>query len=216
MCAPRAVLNQKGFTLLETLVSVSISVVILLSVFAVITMASTIFRTNELSFRVDQTAMQTLRSISREIGQTSPKSAPSHLKITTDGSGNSVVRFQIPVDHDNDGDADTGGLNPQAEWGAYDTHGSTSGGRLGGWTRYSVNAQRQLVRDVLDSSLTVISSESKVLANNVQTFSVSKSLSTVTMTMLVRETDTIGQKGASSRNIQATFSTSTLLRNAVS
>ncbi len=207
--------NQSGFTLVEMMVSVFISTMILFSVFLVMSMAETIFRSNDMSSRIDQDTMQTLRSISREIGQTSPNAAPSHLVISTDGNGNSDVRFQIPVDYDNDGDADTGGLNPQAEWGAYDSPGQTSNGRLGAWVRYTVNNSNQLNREVLDSSLNVIASASKVIANNIQSFSVVKSQSNVTMTANFRANDTIGKKGGSTRQFNATVNTRTLLRNAV-
>lgn len=206
--------NQRGFTLLEVMVSVFISTIIFSSIYLVLSMAQNIMRSNDLYGRLDQDAMQSLRSISSEIGQTSPNAAPSHLSITTSG-GNSIVRFQIPVDWDNDGDADTGGLNPQTEWGAYDTLGNLSNGRLGGWVRYSVTGT-QLIRDVLDSSLNLVSGASKVIANNVQTFVVTKAQSNVTMTLTLRDTDLIGQKGSAQRQFQSTVLTTTLLRNAVS
>lgn len=207
--------NEAGFTLLEVMVSIFISTILLFSVFYIMSMAETVFRSNDMYYRLDQDAMQTLRSISREIGQTSPNAAPAHLVLTTDANANTVVRFQIPVDWDNDGDADTGGLNPQAEWGAYDSVGTSSSGRLGAWVRYSVNSSNQLSREVLDSSLATIASATKIIANNIQTFTVSKSQSNLTMTATLRSTDTIGKKGTSSRQFNATVNTTTMLRNAV-
>lgn len=207
--------NQRGFTLLEMLVSVSILVMVLSSVYLVLLMSDQVFRSNDLYYRLNQDSMQTLRSISREIGETSPNAAPSHLNISTDGNGNSNVRFQIPVDWDNDGDADTGGFNPQTEWGAYDNCGATSSGRLGAWARYSVNNSNQLSRDILDSSLNAIAGTSKIIANNVQSFTVTKSQSTVTMNLTLRAFDAIGKKGAAQRQFQATYTTKTMLRNAV-
>lgn len=206
---------ERGFTLVELMVSLFISTIVLFSVFYIMMMAETIFRSNTLHSRLDQDTMQSLRSISREIGYTSPNAAPAHLVLTTDASANSVVRFQIPVDWDNDGDADTGGLNPQAEWGAYDQAGQTTSGRLGAWVRYSV-ANNILTREVLDSSLNTISGTSKAIANNVQAFTVTKSSSTVTMTLTLRANDTIGKKSAAAtRQFNASVSTTTLLRNAV-
>src|SRR3990167_6088309 len=112
--------------------------VVLLALFTTMMMAHAIFRTTDLYSQMNHDTMQVLRSISLEIGQTSPNTTPSHLSITTDGNGDSAVRFQIPVDWDNDGDADTGGLNPAVEWGAYDQAGQKQNGRLGAWVQYSV------------------------------------------------------------------------------
>lgn len=206
--------NRAGFTLPEVMISIFVSTIVLFSVFYIMTMASTIFRSNDLYFRLDQDAMQTLRSISREIGQTSPNAAPSHLVITTDGNGNSVVRFQIPVDFDNDGDADDGAQNPQVEWGVYDQAGQTTSGRLNGWVRYSVTGT-QLIREALDSSLNVVTGASKIIANNIQSFTVTKNQSNVSMVLTLRATDTVGQQSGTPRQFPATFSTTTLLRNAV-
>ena len=102
----RRVLNQKGFTLPELMVSTAIFPAIFLSMYMVLSASNQVFRTNDIYSQLNADAMQTLRFISREIGQTSPNTTPSHLNITT-VSGSSVVRFQIPVDWDNDGDADT-------------------------------------------------------------------------------------------------------------
>lgn len=217
MKIPREFNNQSGFTMVELMISVFVSTLVLFSVYYVLIFANQIFRTNDLYSRLNQDAMQTLRSISREVGQTSPNIAPSHLNITTDGSGNSVIRFQIPVDWDNDGDADTGGLNPQAEWGIYDQAGQTTDGRLNGWAQYSVT-NGQLVREVLNSSLSVIGgTTTKVIANNVQSFTCARTSSTLTMTLTVRVFDTIGRKSTlNQRQFQQTFTTQTLLRNAVS
>lgn len=209
--------NQSGFTMVELMISIFISTLVLFSVFYILILANQIFRTNDLYSRLNQDGMQSLRSISREVGQTSPNTAPSHLNITTDGSGNSVIRFQIPVDWDNDGDADTGGLNPQAEWGVYDQAGQTTSGRLNGWARYSVT-NGQLLREVLDSSLNVVGGITpKVISSNVQSFTVTRSSSNLTMNLTVRVFDTIGRKSSiNQRQFSQTFTTRTLLRNAVS
>ena len=209
--------SVQGFTLVELMISMFVSTLVLFSVFFILTMANTIFRSNDIYSRLNQDAMQTLRSISREVGQTSPNNAPSHLNITTDGNGNSIIRFQIPVDWDNDGDADTGGLNPQAEWGIYDQVVQTTGGRLNGWARYTVT-NNQLMREVLDNSLAVIGgTTTKVIAHNIQSFTVVKVSSSLAMNLTLRASDVISQKsGSSQRQFQATFTTTTLLRNAVS
>ncbi len=205
--------DQKGFTLPELMVCVAIFPAIFLSMYMVLSASNQVFRTNDIYSQLNGGAMQTLRFINREIGQTSPNTTPTHLSITNSG-GNSIVRFQIPVDWDNDGDADTGGLNPQAEWGIYDQGFEFQDGRLGGWARYSV-VNNQLIREVLDSAQTPITDLQRVVANNVQSFTVTQSQKTITMTLVLQKSDTIGKKGANTRNIQSTFTTSTLLRNAV-
>ncbi len=206
-------MNQKGFTLVELMAVSLILPMIVGSMFAVLSMANVIFHTNDIYSRLNQSAMQSLRYISREIGQTSPNATPSHLNIAA--GANSVVRFQIPVDWDNDGDVVNGSMNPNVEWGAYAEAGQTSNGSLGGWVQYSVNNSNQLIRDVLDAGLAPVAGQTRIVATNVLNFTVTQAQSTVTMTLTLRGTDTLGQFGQT-RNIQSTFTSATLLRNAVS
>ena len=204
--------NQKGFTLVELMMTGALLSLLSLSLYAVLNMANVIFHTNDVYSRLNTSAMQTLRSISKEIGETSPNTTPSRLNISTSG-GNSTVRFQVPVDWDNDGDATSGTTNPAIEWGAYSLINEGENGTLNGWIRYSVS-NNQLVRDVLDASLVQVAGSSKIIANNVQSFTVTKNSSKVTMTLTLQATDIYGQRGAS-RNVTATLSSATLLRNAV-
>ncbi len=205
--------SQEGFTLVEMTVYAALLPTIFLAIFSTLDMAQVIFHTNDTFSRLNQNAMQTLRYISREIGQTSPNAAPSHLNIATDGAGNSVVRFQIPVDWDNDGDAVTGALDPVVEWGIYDDAGQVQSGRLGGWARYSV-VNNQLVRDVLDNAQNPIAALNRIVANDIQGFTVVQVQNNLTMTLTVQAADAVGQAGAQ-RNFQMTFSSNTILRNAV-
>ena len=204
---------QGGFTLVELMVYIALFPTIFLAIFSTLDMANVIFHTNDAFSRLNQNAMQTLRYISREIGQTSPNVNPSHLNIAVDGAGNSVVRFQIPVDWDNDGDAVTGTLDPAVEWGNYDEAGQVQTGRLGGWARYSV-VNNQLIREVLDATLTPVANLSHVVANDVQNFTVNQAQNTMVTSLTVQVADTVGQAGTA-RNLQMTFSSNTILRNAV-
>ena len=204
--------SQQGFTLLELGFMILIFPMLVLSIFSVLNMANVIFHTNDVYSRLNQSAMQTLRSISREIGQSSPNFAPAHLNITADAGNNSVVRFQIPVDWDNDGDVVTAGFNPNVEWGAYDEVGRIQNGRLNQWVRYSV-VNNQLIREVTDG----VGGEGKnrqVVANNVQRFNAVRAQNILSMTLTLSGTDTIGQSGQQ-RTIQTTFASNTALRNAV-
>ena len=206
--------KEKGFTIIELMVSILLLAMVFLSLFMIVTMANQVLRSNNISSNLNQSAMQELRSVLREIGQTSPNATPSHLNITTDVNNNSVVRFQIPVDWDNDGDADTGGLNPQAEWGAYDRVGFHTNGRLGAWARYSV-VNGQLVRDVLDNALAIIQPQSQIIANDVLSFLAAQSQNTLTLTLTLRATDQTGKKATQVRSFQQVFTATTILRNAV-
>ena len=214
---------KKGFTMVELAFVTVIFPIFFLSLYSVFDAANVIYRTNGVFSQLNQNAMQTLRYISREVGQTSPNATPSHLSITQGANNNSVVTFQIPVDCDNDGDVEAGegasctqnlNNNKYVEWGAYDEAGQTQNGRLGSWVRYSV-VNGQLTRQVLDSGLGPIAGLQKVVANQVQSFAVTQNVKTLTMTMTLSGTDRVGQAGQP-RTVQTTFASSTLLRNAVS
>ncbi len=213
---------NRGFTLIEILFVSIILPILFLSVFAVVESANVISRTNGVFSRLSQSQMQTLRYLSREIGQTSPDIPPARLVLATDASNNSIVTFQIPVDCDNDGDVvDDEGTScvqdvdssKETEWGAYNEAGQIQSGQLGAWTRYSVS-NNQLVREVLNANQAPITGLSRVVANNVQTFQVTKNLNIITMTLTANAADTVGQMGKS-RNLQATFTSNTMLRNAI-
>ena len=215
-------MKNKGFTLIEILFVVVIVPILFLAVYTVLESSNVIFRTNGVFSQLNQNAMQTLRYISREIGQTSPNLSPNHLTVATDASNNSIVTFQIPVDCDNDGDVvdDEGtgcvedlDTTKDTEWGAYSQAGQVQNGILGAWVRYSL-VNGQLIREVLNASLNPIAGLQRVVANNVQSFTVTQSLNTVTMTLSLSETDTIGQMGKP-RIFQTTFTSSTILRNAI-
>ncbi len=205
--------SEKGFTLLEMIVAMGLLPLLIFSVFSVLEMAGVIFRTTDVYAQINHNAMQTLRHISREIGQTSPLVVPNHILVATDANGNSVVQFQIPVDWDNDGDAVTTGLNPAAEWGAYDDVGQDQSGNLDYWTEYRM-VNDQLIRRLLDQSLAPVSNSDRIIANDVQGFLVTQSGDILTMSITLTATDAVGQ-GGMARQLTATFASNTALRNAV-
>ena len=206
--------SQRGFTLIEVMMMMILFPLVFLSGYAVSDTARAIFNTNTLYSEMNKSAAQMLRTVNREIGQTSPLTTPSHLTITPDGNGNSIVTFQIPVDHDGDGDVVTGALNPVTEWGAYDSLGDLTAGRLNGWARYSVNGNNQLVRDVLDNALNPLPQFSQIILNNVTTFTAVRAGNDLTTTLVVTQTDQEGQAGQT-RDFTATFTDQTMLRNEV-
>lgn len=206
--------NDKGFTLVELMMVTAILPVIFIALFTVTDLANKIFQTNQVYSRLNTDAMQTLRYISREVGESSPLSNPSHITITTDGNNNSVLTFQIPVDHDGDGDAVTAGLNPDNEWGVYHEAGNQTAATLNGWARYSINNNNQLIREALDSNLVAIANTERIVSNNVQLFSVTRAVDTVTMALTLTATDTVANQGGHAQSW--TFTSVTNLRNAVS
>ena len=190
--------------------------VVFCSTASILVMSQRIFYSTSIYGQLTQGAAQSLRSLGREIGQTSPNATPSHLNIAAMGNGMSRVCFQIPVDWDNDGDAVTGTLNPQIEWGAYAVEGQTTNGLLNNWVCYSVNNNNQLIRQVSDAAFVAIAGlTAEVVARNVQNFQVVQNANgTLQMTLTLQATDTTGQSGAG-RVFQSTFTSTTLLRNAV-
>jgi len=208
--------DERGFTLLELMMVTAFMVIVFASVASVIVMSQRIFYNTSAYALLTQSSMQTLRYISREISQTSPNLTPSHLNIAAGAGGNSTVCFQIPVDFDNDGDAVNGSMNPQVEWGAYSQAGQTTNGLLNDWVCYSVNNTNQLIRQVSDAAFAPAAGQTpQVVANNVQTFqAVKNSNETLTMTVTLRATNNMGQSGAG-RTFNETFTSTTLLRNAV-
>lgn len=212
-------MNKKGLTLIEVLIVSSVFSILFLTMYSLLDLANILFRTNDVHAQLDQNALQTLRSIAREIGQTSPNTTPNHLTITQDANSNSVITFQIPVDWDNDGDVTSSGVSNSIEWGSVSNVGQTQGGTLNGWIRYSISGT-QLMRELLDSSLNTVSGTSQVAANNVNASSGFTSTrygtnnSILRLTLTLSGTDQAGQSGAA-RTFQNTFINETVLRNAV-
>ncbi len=205
--------NKKGFTLVELLMVAIIFPLLILTTYSVLEMAGVIFRSDTVYSQLNQSSMQVLRHVTREVSQTSPLASPSHLNITLDGQGQSVLRFQVPVDWDNDGDAVQGTNSNVVEWGAYNQSGDTQNGVLDGWVQYSVT-NGQLIRDVLTSGLVVIQGNSKVISDNVTLFSTIQNNDRIQLNLTVQRSDTVGQ-GGTARPVQQIFSQEVLMRNSV-
>jgi len=206
-------MKNQGFTLTEVLIATFLFSILAGVLYSILALSSISARTHEVTARINFDGMQVLRIVNREIGQTSYTS--DRLVMTTDGNGNSVVRFQIPVDYDDDGDVVTSSLTKSTEWGAYDTVGATKRGSganpLNRWVRYSVS-NGQLIREVLDGTLVADSSLTSVINNDVQSFTITQNSSTINLTMVISIIDQVGQSGTA-RTIQRTFTHQTFLRN---
>ena len=214
--------TERGFTLVELLVATFLLPVLFLSLYFLLNMSHVILSTNDIFAQLNQSAIQTLRNVSREIAQTNPVATPVRLVITTDANNNSVIRFQIPVDWDNDGDAVGNGVNNPVEWGAYDEAGQTNTSGilrpdiLGRWVRYSV-VNGQLVREILDPALATVAGSLRVIANNISpaagAFVVAAPVNSIVRTTLtLRGIDQRGQMGAARTFADVPFMNETLLR----
>lgn len=225
--------NHNGFTMVEMVFVAALLPLLVVSVMGMLQASNQIFRINDVYTVQNEAIMQgLLRSMSREIEQTSSLMSPSHLNISNAGpEGSAVLRFQIPVDWDGDGDAlcmkinagdlacsnSTNAAYPMVEWGAYDEIGQTSNGRFNGWVRYqlvdsnSTTTGLQLVRDVLDSGLGQIDGSVKILASNIQAFTAVQTSKNITVSLTSQK-----QEPMTGRTYTASFSQNLFLRNSVS
>ncbi len=197
--------QKQGFALIELLMSVFIFSILASTLYSLLTLSQITVRAHDVHARISFDGMQVLRTLNRELSQTSYTT--DRLVITTDGNGNSVVRFQIPVDYDNDGDVITSNLTKSVEWGAYDKFGETQRGSgsdpLNRWARYSVTSG-QLIREVLDSMLAVVAGTTTVIHNDVQSFTVTQNGTYLTLSTTLSVIETTGQSGKT-RTLQETF-----------
>ena len=95
--------DTRGFTLVEVIIASAFFSLLSLALFATLSSASNIMQMQTLNAGINQGGMQLIRSIGREIAESSPVADQSHLIVTTDASANSVVTFQVPIDSEKDG-----------------------------------------------------------------------------------------------------------------
>lgn len=208
--------NQKGFTLVELMFVGFLLPLVGMAIFLLLDSSLDIFHYNNVYSKLNEGAMQTFRSLSRELGQTSSLSSPSHITISNTGvSGTSIVTFQIPVDWDSDGDVITASANPSVEWGAYTEVGQTTSGNLNYAIRYRIIANAQGINELWREVMNAFSGgqvvSSKVLVSDIQTFTVSKNSNQATITLTLQATEPI-----STRVFSASFNHNVMLRNDVS
>ena len=211
---------MRGFTLVEISMAVVFFSLLSLAIFSTVSAASTILQMQTLHASINQGGTQMLRSIAREIAESSPVTDQSHLvlPIPTDAAGNNIVTFQVPVDFDNDTDIVESTLNQTVEWGARPFVGAPSDlswTGLGGWIRYRV-VNNQLLREILTSSVGTVLATDIIIPRDVLAFRVVQTRASTrryTILLTLRKTDTINQKGATAQTYQTTFDGDVLLRN---
>jgi len=207
--------NSPGFTLAETVIACMFFSLLFFAMFATVSASNSIFQMQSLNAEINKGGMQLIRSIAREIAESSPATDQSHLisPIPADISNNSIVTFQIPVDWDNDGDVVQDDLTQTVEWGAYRfVRGTQQQSWLDGWVRYRVFGD-QLLREVLDSANGTILATDVIVPQGVSAFQVTLVSRRVSVLLTIRKTDLLGQKGPIARTYQTTFNGKTFLRN---
>jgi len=208
-----------GFTLVEVMFSLAILSILMLSLYSLLAMANVIFRTNAAYFSLNDDLMQSLRYVARELGQTS---GAGRFVATADANGNSVIRFQIPVDVSGDGTGGVMDAQQKVQWGAYDSEWDDRNGRLGAWIEYAVNGT-QLVRRVLDPNLNAIAGTDRVVLKRIDrdpahagpSFSVTTPMGEPDIrdiAVRLQSSDQIGQDGQL-RNFPMTYTIRAFLRN---
>ncbi len=216
---------MEGFTLVETMVAIGFFSLLSLAIFSTITSANAILRMQTLNAGINQGGMQLLRSLAREIAESSPVADQSHLSVTSDPNPNpdyppySNVRFQVPIDLDGDGDlvdtADpTEALTQLVKWGAYRfVRTPQAQSWLNGWVRYRV-VNGQLLREILESSNGAILATDIIVLEDALEFNITQvSTNRYGIVLTIGKQDTIGQKGPTARTYQTTFDGDVMLRN---
>ncbi len=216
--------NRRGFTLVEVAMAVTFFSLLSLAIFSTVSSASTILQMQILHAGINQGGMQMIRSIGREIAESSPVADQSHLIVTEDPAlnndtprkHNNIVTFQVPVDWDHDGNVVEGTLAQAVEWGAYpflSKPPNPSWTGLNGWIKYRV-ANNQLLREILDSSTGTALATDIIIPRDVLAFYVTPfSTRRYNINLKIRKADTVNQKGATARTYETTFGGDILLRN---
>ncbi len=208
---------KKGYTTIELMAVLTILPLLSLSVYGIVDIAGVLFRYGGVYSDLSLSTAQTLRSMNREIGESSPQINPSHFVIATDENQNSIVRFQVPVDWNNDGSVVTSEITPQTEWGAYRNVGQTQDGILNAWARYRVSGGN-LVRDLLNADLAQISGTEQIVVLNVERLRVTQTpgeLNKVNVTLNLYKQERVGKNGTA-QDFRAVVNSQVLLRNTAS
>lgn len=207
--------NTAGFTLADVVIATLFFSLLALALFSTISSANIILRMQTLNAGINQGGMQLLRSIGREILESSPAPDQSHLiPPVLDANNNSIITFQVPVDWDNDEDVVQTTLTQTVEWGAYRVvREPQNQSWLNGWVRYRV-VNGQLLREILTAANGTVLATDIIVPQDVLKFEISQiSAKRYSILLTIGKADLIGQKGADARTYQTTFNGNVMLRN---
>jgi type II secretory pathway component PulJ len=207
--------NAGGFTLAELVTAVAFFSLLFFALFAVLVSANNIFRMQNLNAGINQGGMQLIRSIAREIAESSPATDQSHFILSApDIDNNNSVQFQVPVDWDNDGDVVQSSLTQTTEWGAYRVvREPQEQSWLSGWVQYRVE-NNQLLREILQSANGNVLATDIIVPKDVTAFQITQvSTNRYRIVLTIGKEDAIGQKSATARTYQTTFGGNVFVRN---
>lgn len=207
--------RDRGFTLAETVTAVAFFSLLFFALFATLASAHNIFRMQALNTDINQGGMQLMRSIARELAESSPATDQSHFVLSLpDADNNNSVQFQVPVDWDNDGDVVQDNFTQPTEWGAYRfVREPQQQSWLNGWVRYRV-FNNQLLREILPSLDGAVLATDILVPGDVAAFQITRvSANRYRIVLTIGKRDIIGQKGATARIYQTTFGENVFLRN---
>ena len=184
-----------------------------LALYSPIASAGNMLRMQLLNSGINQSGLQILRSIHREIAESDPTTDGSHWIPDWDAKNNSIITFQVPVDFDKDGDVVQSSLTQTVEWGAYRfVRDPTQNSWLDGWVRYRM-LNDQLLREILTSANGTPVVTEVLIARDVQEFKVFPDGHRASIFLTVKKSDTLGQKGAATRTYETTFKGDVTVRN---
>jgi Tfp pilus assembly protein PilV len=89
---------MKGLTLVETLVAVSIFLILILAVFAVMDVGRSTWSTGDVSVELRQEIIKAFMTMERELKET----RPTQQSVPNDGLPYTSITFRVPQDNDND------------------------------------------------------------------------------------------------------------------
>lgn len=217
--------NENGFTLMDTVMVIGILPFLFAALLSTTQAAGTSMRTQSVIQTLNHDGMQMLRSITRELSQSDPIASDGQL-VVTDGATYDQVRFRVPIDWDGDGDV-TGSSEDVFEWGATAPCNTTIGVTpcavvptnwakwQNYWIQYRVSGTT-LYREVLDTSLTLVTGYQFAIAKNINSFAVTQTGNLITVTVSFTEQDKAGERGQSRSFSQSyVLTTQTMMRNVV-
>lgn len=194
----------RAMTLIELLVSMGIFVFLMAAVVAVLTISQSSWRQADRQIGLQENVRKARMRLTRELAESGFDAAeptPNCMVAISDNAGvngSDIIRFSIPVDHDNDGDVLD--VNGDIEWGApllwADKNPDCEGpgdncDYLGYEIEYLINADNQFVRQVFDSGGVLINEA--VYAERITNFQVSRSGALVTVELTAETTAFLGR-----------------------
>ncbi|HOW35917.1 MAG TPA: type II secretion system protein [Candidatus Omnitrophota bacterium] len=209
----------RGFTLFETLVSVSIFAIAVTGVFLLLLAGQSTFFNAGTSIEAQQSLRMALVKVTRELQESGiDNNGVSQVTILQGAgpNGTDILRFSMPVIC-HSGDSVINSSGDVAHWGAPLTWGCTSSSCMDAdndcmtldykYVEYSKNAQNELIRKVLNNGGGTVRED--LVAQDILDFQAAKSTDEKTVTLQM----STQKKSVVNRVVGASTSTEIYLRN---